>query len=224
MLQQFPVNYKKQKEILKHQKRRSRAWKLNLPIRILFWLMLPAGYYFFYMLLRNTPHPSWMNTEEMILESVRFNTFTLTASVIGIPLICYYAILDRYILQHIKKKAEVLVLDDDGIQNMYIPFNKWGNWNSVKVRIYFNEIKKIEMYEYYEMVKIYAPVHYQCNYGRLSITQSREGVLEGEEAFRLFYDYYDFYKSFVEQVSEASNVGVERIEGKQKFIREGKLK
>lgn len=214
MVKQYMVDAHKQQQIIKEQKRKSTIWRRSRPFRIILWLMVPVVVYVFINLFMEGSHPPYM-TEKEIVESAYFLGSLVALFLMSIPIMILYIILHAKAVAHLKKIDETLVLMQDKILNVYSPFYKDNTrlhgihegqlLYAEEVEIFYNEIERIERNEYYQMVIIYAPIHFTCYSSYLHRKVKKKGTLTDEKGFRMFFDYYAEFDEFVNEVARRSN-------------------
>ncbi len=224
MVQYFEADEALRKQIRVRQRKKMDLGKLKKIIIILWCIALPFLFYYFYMSGGGPSTPVWeMTMEEILTDDDLFIAVTITLACWITPLLFFIVIMDRVMVLNLNKLEEVLAVYEDGIKNLYVPFNRSWDGQAEEVHIYFKEIRKLEWHAYYQMLKVYAPVHYiyYSDYGNRKI--ARQGELTGEDGFRLFYAYYKPFDQFLSLVEQKSGIPIEKITEKTKFKREVKI-
>ena len=223
MVQHFAVNEAARTNIINRQKKYMSLEKVRRVIIILWFAFLPFLFSLFYK-MSGPQIPLWeMSMEEILLDMDLFICAMMTLFSWLTPFVIFIAVMDRVMFLQLHKRDEVLALQDDGIMNLYLPYNRSWDGAVEEVHINYSEINKLEWYECYQMLKVYAPIHYifYSDYRFKNI--ARQGELTGKDGFRLFYAYYEPFDRFLNRVEQKSGVPIEKITEKTKFKREVKI-
>lgn len=224
MVMRFETDETLRQRIKKSQRNGTGLGRVRAAGVILWCLMLPVLFSFFYRTGNLDVPMREMSLLEIMADNGAFLCLMLTAFFWGTPLLCFLVVMDRLMTKHLNKLWEELVIDEEGIKNVYLPFDRTWDGQAEEVSVRFDEIRRLVWHERRGLLAVYGDVHYirYSDYNNGII--ARQGTLSGEDGFRYFYAYYHSFGEFMRQVQARSGAPMERAAGKEKIKREARIK